>query len=263
MRAIQPSRLGYEEISVFSVIAVSFQWVEGSRISYRDSGRPDNMLYITLEGKRRYQNSRGECFDVGPGDVMLMPAGSRYTTTALSEGGVKGINIRFVLRDEAGENCRLGDEVSVVRRDEDGRIREIFEKAARCTLQQGGGIRARELLYRLLNELFSPQGDAEDPALQPAVNYMEAHLQGPVAVEELARLCHMSVSTFTRRFRAAMKEPPAAYHRRLRLLKGKQLMESGLCTVEQAAFALGFYDKAHFSRCYRAQFGQAAGRKTR
>lgn len=263
MRTVQPGRLGYEEISVYSVIAMSAFWPAGNRISYRDDGRSDNMLHLVLEGRRRYQNIRGECFEVGPGEVLLMPAGSRYITTVLSEEGVRGINIRFVLRDEQGEPCRLGEEVGVVYQDEDGRLREGFERTVRCTMRQGGGLKARELVNRLLDELFSSPGEAADPALQPAVAYMENHLQGPVLVEELARLCHMSVSTFSRRFRAVMQEPPAAYHRRLRLMKSRQLMESGLCTVEQAAFALGFYDKAHFSRCYKAQFGQAAGRKTR
>lgn len=261
MRDIQPGRLGHEEASVHSVIAMSAFWPAGNRISYREDGREDNMLHLVLEGKRRYQNSRGECFDVGPGEVMLMPAGSRYITTVLSEGGVRGINIQFVLRDEQGENCRLGEEVGIVRRDEDGRLTELFERAARCTLRQGGGIKAKALVYRLLDELFPSQGESADPALQPAIDYMEAHLQGAAPVEELARLCHMSVSTFTRRFREVMNQPPAAYHRGLRLMKSKELMESGMCTVEQAAFALGFYDKAHFSRCFRAYFGRAAGQE--
>ena len=80
-----------------------------------------------------------------------------------------------------------------------------------------------------------------------------------ISAEELAALCHMSLSTFARRFRALTGEPPAAYHRRLRLEKSRELLESGLCSVEQAAFALGFYDKAHFSRCFQAHFGIKPG----
>ena len=258
MKTVALSRLGYEDLSPTNIVALSLHWAAGSRTLYRGEGRPDNMLFYTVSGTRAYSQEDCAPFDVGPGDLMLMPAGSRYISTVTSAGGTDGYCLQFMLRDESGAPCRLEERVQVLMCDEDGRVCQLMDKLLGASMQRGSSLRLKELLIRLLEDLCrQPAGEGTE--LYPAIRHMETHLQSPADAEELAALCHMSLSTFARRFRALTGEPPAAYHRRLRLEKSRELLESGLCSVEQAAFALGFYDKAHFSRCFQAHFGIKPG----
>ena len=258
MKTVALSRLGYEDLSPTNIVAMSLHWASGNRTIYHGEGRPDNMLFYTVSGTRTYSQEGCAPFDVGPGDLMLMPAGSRYVSTVTSSGGTDGYNIQFMLRDETGAPCRLEECVQVLMHDENGRIQQMLDKLLGASMQRGSSLRLKELLIRLLEDICrQPAGEGTE--LYPAIRYMETHLQSPVAAQDLAQLCHMSLSTFTRRFRMLTGEPPAAYHRRLRLEKSRELLESGLCSVEQAAFALGFYDKAHFSRCFQAHFGARPG----
>lgn len=260
MKTVRPDQLPYEDVSFFAVSARCFEWPAGNTTWYHGPGRPDNMLFYTLHGARRYRQDE-LTFTVGAGDLMLMPSGSCYHNVVISSDGTKGICLQFAMRDSSGAPCRLGERLGVLAHDSDGHICQMLEKLLAASLQKGGRLRAQELLIRLLEEVcpppeMGPDGDAE---LYPAVLYMERHLQSPSSVAALAALCHMSESTFSRRFRNSFGCPPALYHRRLRLDKSLELLESGLYTVEQAAATLGFFDAAHFSRCFRARFGLSAG----
>ena len=106
MKTVALSRLGYEDLSPTNIVALSLHWGEGSRTLYRGDGRPDNMLFYTVSGARAYSQEGCAPFDVGPGDLMLMPAGSRYLSTVTSAGGTDGYCLQFMLRDESGAPCR-------------------------------------------------------------------------------------------------------------------------------------------------------------
>lgn len=259
MKTLTLSQLGYEQVSFTHIVALSLHWGAGNRTVYCGEGRPDNMLFYTAAGARRYQEEGCAPFDVAAGDLMLMPAGSRYTSTVTSPEGTDGFCLQFEVRDEEGQLCRLDERVSVVMHDAEGSVMQIMDKLLGVSMQRGTSLRVMELLIRLMEIISGPAVAAEGSELYPALRHMERHLQSPLSDGELAQLCHMSLSTFSRRFRALTGQPPAAYHRALRLEKSRELLESGLCSVEQAAFALGFYDKAHFSRCFQAHFGIKPG----
>ena len=134
-----------------------------------------------------------------------------------------------------------------------------MEEIAAASLQYGSHLRVMALMMELFSRLCAPPLTGEGAELLPAIRYMEEHLERPIPAADLAARCHMSLSTFTRRFRTLTGEPPAAYHRHMRLKKGRELLSSGLYTVEQAALTLGFFDAAHFCHAYRDCFGQAPG----
>lgn len=84
---------------------------------------------------------------------------------------------------------------------------------------------------------------ASDPAQPPELATLAAE-----AGVHRAHLC--------RAFRAATGETIGAYSRRLRLEAADAMIPSDLSIAEIAA-ATGFYDQAHFARCFRRQYGVA------
>ena len=153
MKTVALSRLGYEDLSPTNIVALSLHWAAGNRTLYRGEGRPDNMLFYTVSGTRAYSQEDCAPFDVGPGDLMLMPAGSRYISTVTSAGGTDGYCLQFMLRDESGAPCRLEERVQVLMRDEDGRVRQLMDKLLGASMQRGSSLRLKELLIRLLEDL--------------------------------------------------------------------------------------------------------------
>lgn len=247
--------------AIISVLAFPLVQPSGSVVSYESRGREDHMLYYMTSGERTYARNGKAYLRVCAGDILFLPGGSRYTTTVSSAEESRGFLTRFRLMDEEGRPVLLKGAPQRLLSDPDGRLLFAFEELARFGMQSGQSLRVVGMLCRLIDEVIETRRreSLSGEGLEPALRYMRAHLQRPVPLSKLADLCRMSERTFCRRFHAEMGLPPAAYHRRLRVLKAKELLESGVCTVEQTAETLGFADAAHFSRVFLKNMGVSAG----
>ena len=125
-------------------------------------------------------------------------------------------------------------------------------------------LRAKGTLLALLCRLFTQHameaaaGCAD--SIAPALWQIENNLTDRLDMDALAAMCYMSRSTFFRRFKSEVGLSPAAYHMRLRLGKSRDLLSSGLYTVEQVAVVMGFYDAAHFCRLFKRETGELPSR---
>jgi AraC-like DNA-binding protein len=90
----------------------------------------------------------------------------------------------------------------------------------------------------------------------PVLAYMRDHYHASVTNRQLARLAHMSVRTFERRFRNSFRLTPQKYLRRLQLrMASRALVYTGQTLVE-VAIGCGFADQSHFTREFRRHFGR-------
>lgn len=179
--------------------------------------------------------------------------------------GFPGINVLFTLKDGEGREILLDYSPQVVAVDDNGFYQDAMSRLHAAALQGGFSVlRAKELLYAILYRMVTGQILVQNNpglrALYPAVRYMEEHLQQNLPVDQLAALCYMSRSTFFRRFQAQYGQSPTAYHLHMRLQKSRDLLESGLYTVERVSELMGFCDTAYFSRVFRKVMGVCAGR---
>jgi AraC-like DNA-binding protein len=85
----------------------------------------------------------------------------------------------------------------------------------------------------------------------------------PVELAELAGVAGMSRFQLLRYFKDCYGEPPAAYHRRLRLELAHQAVQAKRLSCSEAAHRFGFADAASFSHAYRRVFGAAPVRSLR
>ena len=90
-----------------------------------------------------------------------------------------------------------------------------------------------------------------------AIDYLEAHADRPIKVDELAHLCCMSKRNFARAFQAATGETPIAYLVNLRLARAGALLRRGDETVTSVAYKVGFTDSNYFTRRFHEMFGVA------
>jgi AraC-like DNA-binding protein len=90
-----------------------------------------------------------------------------------------------------------------------------------------------------------------------AIDYLEAHGDQPITVDELARLSCMSKRNFARVFQAATGSAPIAYLVNLRLARAGALLRRGDETVTSVAYKVGFNDSNYFTRRFHEMFGGA------
>jgi AraC-like DNA-binding protein len=99
---------------------------------------------------------------------------------------------------------------------------------------------------------FRKIGDSDAP---PVAEIMEANFRYNLSLEEYAKLCHRSLSSFKRDFQAAFQEPPGKWLLRKRLDCSAALLRNSKKSVTEITFDCGFEDVSHFSRCFKERFG--------
>ncbi|WP_424988658.1 GlxA family transcriptional regulator [Microbulbifer sp. S227A] len=111
------------------------------------------------------------------------------------------------------------------------------------------------------------QGAAEQPRsendvnalrvarLESAIAEMEANLEDPLPISQLAAHAGVSVRQFERRFKLFIGQTPAAFYRALRLRRARVLLEQTALPVFEVALACGFGCTSNFSKLFTREFG--------
>jgi transcriptional regulator GlxA family with amidase domain len=88
-----------------------------------------------------------------------------------------------------------------------------------------------------------------------AATLMEANLEDPLTLNEIANLVGVSRRQIERLFKRYVGDVPAKYYLDLRLRRSRSLLLQTSMSVREVAVASGFHSAPHFSKCYRDRFG--------
>jgi len=97
---------------------------------------------------------------------------------------------------------------------------------------------------------MSPYGRVE-----AALRLMHERFREALRSEELAEVCHLSVSQFNRVFRSSLNQSPKAYLNRLRINASKKLLIESEMSLSEIGVNVGFYDGSEFGKRFREQEG--------
>ena len=125
---------------------------------------------------------------------------------------------------------------------------------------------AAAIAEQLVHERIRGTGDVQrrplvqyigtgQPRLVEAVQLMEANLEEPLPVEQIAELVGLSRRQLERLFRQYLKCVPSRYYLRVRLAKAHHLLRQTSRPVMSIALAAGFGSASHFSKAYKDLFG--------
>ncbi|MDR6180533.1 transcriptional regulator GlxA family with amidase domain [Pseudomonas sp. SORGH_AS 211] len=93
------------------------------------------------------------------------------------------------------------------------------------------------------------------PKLQEIVALMEANLEEPIDLDELAVYVDVSRRQLERLFQKYLHCSPSRYYLKLRLIRARQLLKQTTLSIIEVASVCGFVSTPHFSKCYREYFG--------
>jgi transcriptional regulator GlxA family with amidase domain len=87
-------------------------------------------------------------------------------------------------------------------------------------------------------------------------HHMEAHLDDPLRVADLANLVGLGLRQFSAAFRASFRQPPHTYLLDRRIRRACKLMVMTKEPLSQIAILCGFADQAHLTHIFRARIGK-------
>lgn len=91
--------------------------------------------------------------------------------------------------------------------------------------------------------------------LSRTLELIEARLCGKIVLEDLADELDMSATTFSRRFKNSIGQPPYQYVLRTRVERARLQLSRPDLSVSDLALSLGFYDQSQFSNAFRRIIG--------
>ncbi|MGB4073467.1 helix-turn-helix domain-containing protein [Pseudomonas sp.] len=89
--------------------------------------------------------------------------------------------------------------------------------------------------------------------------FIDAHLDQPLSLGQLASLCALSEYHFARMFQLSFGLPPHRYLLAQRLLRAQQLLSGSALALGEIALACGFASASHFSNRFRQAFSATPG----
>ena len=99
--------------------------------------------------------------------------------------------------------------------------------------------------------------------LREVVRLMDANLEEPLALEQLAVYAGRSRRQLERLFREQLGTTPQRYYMELRITEARRLLQHTELSQVEVLVACGFVSPSHFSKCYSAYFGYRPSKETR
>jgi len=91
--------------------------------------------------------------------------------------------------------------------------------------------------------------------ISPFKKVIESNVYSNLKLEEIAFLCHMSLSTFKRNFIKEYKVSPGKWLQDKRLLKAKETLAQGSLTASDIYLDFGYNNLSNFSIAFKNKFG--------
>jgi AraC family transcriptional regulator len=237
-----------------------------------------HLVILHLDGPvtvRRGQGRLSRSRSVPAGGLFIHPAG-RDLTVELG-GALSTVHLYLtddVVQDAAGADrpVELGEELGTSDRlleqlvlSMDETLRR-WEPTARTYLDQLGSMVAAQLVRRHGAGRTVPGAADGRPAsglgdrqLAAVRAVMEERLAEPVPLAELASVAGLSVSQFSRQFKARTGLAPHRFLLGLRVDEAVRLLRTDGASIADVAVRCGFSHQEHLTRVMRAQLGTTPG----
>ncbi len=261
------------------------------------------LVHFGLEGEGVLELETTPRAAFRPGEVVIVPGGSRATMAESSEGPTTSssimdgshMDVDGLLRFTAGEGAPVVRTVCAVVSPSYAGGLDLFQHLTAPLVQEAGpglapafdlmlgetrepafGTRAvveaamRLILLLVLRRHLAEPGVAgplfaglRDPRLVRAVGAILRRPGASHTVQTLAAEAGMSRPVFAERFSKTFGQTPFEFVQKVRLRHAARLLEVTPLPVKTVAESVGFASRSHFSRAFQAAFGMDPSRYRR
>jgi AraC-like DNA-binding protein len=109
--------------------------------------------------------------------------------------------------------------------------------------------------------ISAPQfrGGLSSQQIRRATELLDAHLDGDIALQQVAEACELSVSHFARAFKQTFRTPPYRWLIERRVDRAKDLMRNSRLPLADIAIQCGFADQSALNRSFKRIHGVTPG----
>lgn len=236
--------------------------------NYESKGRTKHLVFCQFKGKRCYYHNDTHICTLYPGDTVFLPEGAKYRSFAPEKNDeTDGIGVSFNILTPENESIFINECPMYFSSADYPEIKKHFKKILYSVVNPTGHrMRLKGEMYTLLDTLLSEKTYRDDfdncfKDIMEAIRLLEKHPENNLTVKELGALCHMSESSFLRKFKAYSGGiAPIRYRNNIRFMIAQELSASHL-TMNEIAEKLGFFDGAHLCKMYKKEKGHSLKRK--
>jgi AraC-like DNA-binding protein len=221
---------------------------------------PFSVLQHTIsgEGRLRYEN---RSYRVGAGETLLvlvphnhrywLEKDSRWEYFWISMNGEEALRIHRLVLSAAGPVLKL----------QQGTIDQLADCSLRLVRDADTPAKASAIAYAaamaLYDDVFGSHAFAADQsAMQRVIDHVNANLDKPLPVSELAEVSGLSRAHFSRVFAESEGLPPAEFVLQQRMQRAAKLLtNAAFLPVKEVAIMSGFDDANYFSKAFRRVYG--------
>jgi AraC family transcriptional regulator len=103
------------------------------------------------------------------------------------------------------------------------------------------------------------RGGLSSLQMRRATELLEAHLDGNIALQQVAEACELSVSHFARAFKTTFRRPPYRWLTERRVDRARDLMKNTRLPLADIAAQCGFADQSALNRSFKRIHGVTPG----
>lgn len=217
--------------------------------------RPNHGLALHLDGNKEYYFSDGRAVTVEKGDIIYLPENSTYTVRSSLPGDCYAINFHI--------SSDMSFPPFVFRVKSVSKYVEFFSSARRIwdIKNIGYEMRCKALLYSIISEMQTEFADKYQPKskykiIEPAVDYINENFSKELLnISKLSAMCDITPEYFRKIFKDRFGDSPIAYINKMKILRAKELILSGMYSLGDVCELSGYSDFSHFSREFKKATG--------
>ncbi len=245
------------------------------------AGVPDHLVILHLDGPVTVSRVLGKSWAsrvIPPGGLFMLPGGIDFGVRLGGDLSTVHIYVRRAIVEEVAADLSCSDTGSIDLVPRLGARDPLIERLAlevRDALTDPDpnmpiyidyltrAIAAR--LVRAHSTQSAPRTEARVGTLtriqlDRAIDYMEANLDKPLALSDVAHAAGLSGTHFARRFKRSTGSAPHQYLMHCRVERAKRLLAETDNAIAQVAIACGFAHQEHLTRVFRRLSGETPAR---
>jgi len=222
----------------------------------------EEIILICCTGGRGWIKLGREQVEVGPGHLILIPAGTphRYGAARTDPWSIFWIHFTGPQAAALLQILDVSREKPLLFVPDLALMQQAFEDLY-ATLNyhysDAGLLAMTGELIRLVSRIKLHQGHPErhqqavEDRVHETIRFMQDHLDMPLTLEALAARAGQSASHYHKLFKKRTGQSPLAYFIQLKIIKACALLSQTGQTVQEIARGLGYDDPYYFSRLFK------------
>ena len=254
--------LNSADFDIIRIFAMNQKWGNGEEFQMPQP-RPTDALMHFCGSDAVFLNRDGQALHIKKGDLFYIPHGSVYTWRFSNGHNGKEISCRlfeFLLCTD-GETLELSDTPVVIDSSRAGIFASLFSSLVNERSRPQISLPAlKSTAFAIIAEfsrVFRENSVSEKNfgCIYEGIKYLEEDLSQEKSVEEIARICNVSVNYFERLFKEYSGITPTKYRLTGKINRAKLMLETSSLSVDRIAQELNFNDSAYFCRCFKSNTG--------